>query len=134
MRLRLDHLVFAVQDLAAATDAWEATFGLRAEPPLRPEGSHLEIAVLPVGNAFIEIVRPTSPDHRVARHIERTGEGMFSISMEVDDLEATVDELRAKGVDVSAVALGVLPNSRVARIPRVSAHGVAVQLIERSAP
>ena len=47
MRLRLDHLVFAVQDLAAATGAWKSTFGLQAEPPIRPEGSHLEIAVLP---------------------------------------------------------------------------------------
>ena len=36
---RLDHLVFAVQDLAAATDAWEATFGLRAEPPAAPDHS-----------------------------------------------------------------------------------------------
>ena len=34
----------------------------------------------------------------------------------------------------AAAEAGVLPKSRVARIPRDSAHGVAVQLIERERP
>ncbi len=140
MRLqRLDHLVFAVQELEQAADAWARTFGLRAEPPYRPERSHLELARLPLGEpdgdgAFLELARPRRADHRVARHIAEWGEGMFSISVQVDDLDAAVRELRAKGVTVSDPQPGVWPDTRVARIRRASAHGVAVQLIERAGP
>lgn len=142
---RLDHLVFAVQELEQAADTWARTLGLRAEPPYRPEGSHLELARLPLDDpdghgAFLELAKPTVADHRLARHIEERGEGMFSMSVEVDDLDAAVRELRAKGVTVSDPEAGVWPGSRarpeqrrrVARIPRAFAHGVGVQLIERS--
>ncbi len=130
---RLDHLVLAVQDSEPAISAWAETFDLRAEPSVRPEGTHMELTFLPVGgdHTFLELVRPTTDDHRVARHIAERGEGMFSLAFEVDDLDAAVRELRAKGGTIADAETGVLPKSRVARIPRDSAHGVAVQLIER---
>lgn len=135
---RMDHLVIAVQDLEQAASAWAETFGLGAEPPYRPEGSHLELACLPVGDpdghdAFLELARPTTREHRVARHIAEWGEGMFSLSIEVDDLAGAVQALRAKDVIVSEPEAGVWPNSRLARIRRSSAFGVAIQLIERGA-
>ena len=133
---RLDHLVFAVADSAPAIDAWRQLFGLRAEPSVRPEGTHMELTFLPVGDrdgdrTFLELVRPTTDDHRVARHIAKWGAGMFSLALEVDDLDAAVRELRAKDGTIGDAETGVLPKSRIARIPRDSAHGVALQLIER---
>ena len=132
----LDHVVIAVKDAAPVIDAWRRLFDLRAEPSIRPEGTHMELTFLPVGDPdgdhmFLELVRPTTDDHRVARHIAEWGEGMFSLAFEVDDLDAAVRELRAKGGTIADAEAGVLPKSRVARIPRDSAHGVAVQLIER---
>ena len=129
---RLDHLVFAVEELEGAAAAWAATFGLRAEPPYLPEGTHLELTRLPVGDAFLELVRPTRQGQRVARRMAERGEGMYSISLQVDDLDAAVRELRARGVTVSEPEPGVWPGTRLARIRRTSAHGVALQLIERS--
>lgn len=130
---RIDHLVIAVQDMEAAAAAWAQTFGLKAEPAYQPAGTHMELALLPVGEgAFLELVRPTTEEHRVARHIAERGEGLFSISLQVDDLDAAVRELREKGATVSDPEPGVLPDTRIARIPRDSAHGVAVQLIERA--
>jgi methylmalonyl-CoA epimerase len=133
---RLDHLVFAVQDAEPAISAWAETFGLRAEAPIRPEGTHMELTFLPLSGpdglgAFLELVQPMTEDHRVARYLAEEGEGMFSISLQVDDVAAAVRDLRAKGAAVSDPEAGVLPNSRIARIPRDAAHGVAVQLIER---
>lgn len=137
---RLDHLVLAVQEIEPAARAWADALGLQAKPPVQPAGTHMELAFLPAGDAFLELVRPTSDTHRVARHIAERGEGMFSLSLVVDDLDAAVADLRARNVEVSDPEAGVLPHTRarpeqrrrVARIPRASAHGVAVQLIERS--
>jgi len=129
---RLDHLVFAVEEMKGALADWAAAFGLEPDPaPYEPPGTHMELGILPVGEAFLELVRPTTDSHRVARFMAERGEGMFSVSLEVNDLEAAVDELRSKGLTVSDPEPGVLPDTRVARIPRASAHGVAIQLIER---
>ncbi len=141
---RLDHLVFAVQEMAPALAGWARAFGLRPDPaPYQPPGTHMELGVLrlregpalsEVEGAFLELVRPTSAGHRVARFLAERGEGMFSVSLQVDDLDAAVRGLRAKGVPVSEPEPGVYPGTKVARIPRASAHGVAVQLIQRAPP
>ncbi len=128
---RLDHLVFAVQEIEPAARAWAETLGVTMTGREEPEGTHMELAFLPAGDAFLELVRPTTPDHRVAKFLEERGEGMFSVSLQVDDLAVAVEHLRGHGVEVSDPEPGVLPETRVARIPRAAAHGVAVQLIER---
>ncbi len=129
---QLDHIVLATSGIAAAGQAWLAAFGVQAEPPYHPDPSHLELAKLQLAaDAFLELARPTTDNHRVARFIADRGEGMFSISLQVDEIEKTVADLRARGVDVSDPEPGAWPNTRLARIPRASAHGVAIQLIER---
>ena len=137
---QLDHLVFATDDIAAAAAGWLRAFAIAAEPPYQPEGSHLQLTRLLLGAgpalsgveaAFLELARPTTDNHRIARFLAGRGEGMFSISLAVDDLDATVAELRSRAVDVSDPEPGAWPDTRLARIPRASAHGVAIQLIER---
>jgi methylmalonyl-CoA/ethylmalonyl-CoA epimerase len=128
---RLDHVVFAVNEMDGALADWQRALGLAAGPPYHPDGTRMQLALIAAGNAFLELVRPTAPEHRVAKFLEERGEGMFSISLEVDGLDAAVEQLRAKGVTVSDPEPGVFPGTRVARIPRERAHGVAVQLIER---
>ena len=129
---RIDHVVIATEDMADATAKWERNLGLKAtERVSRPLGSGFEVARLPVGDAFVELVQPVEERGRFAEQFRERGEGLFSISIEVDDLDAAVGYLRGKGARVSAPEPGIWPGSRVARISQSSAHGVSVQLIER---
>ncbi len=134
---RLDHLIFAVQQLPQAAADWSRVLGLQAEAPHHPERSHMELARLPLadddkGGAYPELAQPTTTDHRLARFIAERGEGMFSISVEVAGLDDAVRDLRARGLPVSDPEPGAWPGTRLARIPRAKAHGVAVQLLERT--
>ncbi len=127
---RIDHVVIATEDLADAAAKWERNLGI-AERVSRPLASGFEAARLPVGDAFIELVQPVEEKGRFYGQFKERGEGFFSISIEVDDLDAAVVYLRDKGARVSAPEPGIWPGSRVARISRSSAHGVSIQLIER---
>ncbi len=134
---RLDHLVLSAADSSEVAAAWREVFGLQAQPALRPDRSGLELTPLPLaehgsGGAFLELVRALSADHRVAALIEENGQGMFSLSLEVDDIDAAVRELRAAGVTVSGPEPGLLPDTRVARFDSATTNGVALQLIERA--
>lgn len=129
---KLDHVVIATEDLADSAQRFEANLGLKAEAPVsRPLGSGFQVARLPVGDAFLELVQPVADEGRFAEQFRERGEGMFSISIEVDDLEAAVAYLRDKGARVSDSEPGIWPGTRVARISRSSTHGVSIQLIQR---
>ena len=129
---RIDHVVIATEDMADAAAKWERNLGLRVEERLsRPLGASFDVARLPVGDAFIELLQPTEEEGRFAEQIKERGEGLFSISIEVDDLDGAVAYLRDKGARVSDSQPGIWPGSRVARVSQASTHGVSLQLIER---
>ena len=129
---RIDHVVIATGDMADAAARWERNLGLRVEERAsRPLGSGFDVARLPVGDAFIELVQPVEEEGRFAEQLKERGEGLFSISIEVDDLDEAVAYLQGKGARVSNPEQGIWPGSRVARVSQASTHGVSIQLIER---
>jgi catechol 2,3-dioxygenase-like lactoylglutathione lyase family enzyme len=127
----LDHVVVSAMDLDATVAKWGETLGLRGGTPAQPAGANFRVATLDAGNAFVELVQPLTEDHRIAATIAERGQGMYSISVRVDSLDAAVADLQAKGIAVSAPEPGIWPGTRVARINKASANGVSIQLIER---
>ncbi len=129
---RIDHVVIATEDLEDAAAKWERNLGLKPDASLdQPLGAGFKVARLPIGDAFLELVQPVSDQGRFAEQFRERGEGMFSISVEVEDLAAAVAYLRGKGARVSEPEPGIWPGSRVARVSHTSTHGVSIQLIER---
>ncbi len=127
----LDHVVLTVTNADATSIRWADVLGLTPDAPLTPDGTHMRLMRIPAGDAFIELAQPLTETHRLARSIAERGQGMFSIAIEVDDLDAAVGDLRAKGVPVSAAEPGVWPATRIARINKSATSGVSIQLIER---
>ena len=128
---RIDHVVIATEEMADAAAKWERNLGLRVEERLsRPRDASFDVARLPVGDAFIELLQPVH-EGRYAEQLKERGEGLFSLSIEVDDLDEAVAYLRGKGAEMSEPQQGIWPGSRVARMDRSSTHGVSIQLIER---
>ncbi len=128
----LDHAVVSAIDLEATIAKWKDTLGLQADVPAQPTGADFRVATLDAGNAFVELVQPLTEDHRIAATIAERGQGMYSISIRVDALDAAVADLRAKGIDVSEPEPGIWPGTRVARVNKAAANGVSIQLIERA--
>src|SRR3989337_2291255 len=123
---RIDHVVIATEDLEDAAAKWERTLGLKATERLsRPLGSGFEVARLPVGDAFIELVQPVEETGRFAEQFRERGEGFFSLSIGGDGLAAAVGYRGEKGARVSEPEPGIWPGSRVARISQSSTHGVS---------
>jgi methylmalonyl-CoA epimerase len=129
---RIDHVVIATEDMTDAAAKWERNLGLRVEEQVsRPLDASFDVARLPVGDAFIELLQPVEEESRYAEQLKERGEGLFSMSIEVDDLDEAVAHLRGKGATVSDPRQGIWPGSRVARVSQASTHGVSIQLIER---
>jgi methylmalonyl-CoA/ethylmalonyl-CoA epimerase len=127
----LHHATVSTPDLDGTLAKWTGTLGLRAGQVGAPDGRGMRLAALSAGNSFVEVVQPTTADSDLAQAMSQRGQGMLSITIEVDDLIGAIADLRAKGVAVSDPEPGVWTGTRVAYIPRGAANGVPIELLER---
>lgn len=130
--LDLDHVAVATRDLDAAVATYRENFGLEAERWGDVPALGIRNAVLPVGKAFIELITPLTGEGPVARFLEERGEGMYLIAIAVDNLDAAMEALRARGAQVMGEPVP-MDGGRMAFVHPSSAHGVLLQLVQRDA-
>ena len=93
----LDHVAIAVKDLDAAIALYRDALGLElAEIEEVPE-QQVRTAIFGHGMGRVELICPTTADSGVAKFLEKRGEGLHHICIEVDDIEAAIAALKAKG-------------------------------------
>ncbi len=94
----LNHVAIAVKDLDSALELYEGLFGLKSHGRERVEDQQVEVAFLGTGNGRIELVTPLTADSGVAKFLEKRGEGLHHICINVADLAATLKALKQRGV------------------------------------
>ena len=129
---KIEHIALAVADLDAAIAHYRDTWGLEVTHRERVEDQGVEEAMLPLGESFLQLLGPTGPETTVGKFIARRGEGLHHIAYEVDDLETTLAELKAKGVPL----IDEEPRKggrghMVAFVHPKGNHGLLVELIQR---
>lgn len=125
----VDHVVVRVKDLEAGIATYRDSFGLELERTAESEAIGIKQAFFPLRDGgFLEVVAPLGPETAVGRAIESRGEGIHTVALAVDNMEQTAKDLQAKDVQLIGADR---PGGQVFIHPR-SAHGVLVQLVERS--
>ena len=125
---KIDHIAIAVTDLDAAVQRFTANFGFPVEGFGDVPALHIRRAFLRIGDAALELFQPTSKSNPATKFLGERGEGMYILSLEVDDLNAARDALAGKDI---AVNIQDVPNGpRLGFISPKVTHGVLLQLIE----
>lgn len=128
---RIDHIAIVVESLEAALAVYRDSLGMTlARQEAFPE-QDVKIGFLPSGDTEIELLEPTNPDSGIARYLAQRGEGLHHICLEVDDLEATLAELKSRGVRLIDETPRQGANGRIAFVHPKGAHGVLIELVER---
>ena len=128
--IKINHVAIAVQDIDAALKFWEQTFGLELDHVEDVPSQKSKVAFLPLGESEIELVQPTTTDSGLASFLEKRGEGMHHICIEVEDIDATLAELKSKGVRLINDVPEELPGRKMAFIHPKAANGVLVELYQ----
>jgi methylmalonyl-CoA epimerase len=132
MRLkRVEHVAIAVKDLEAAKRVFEDVLGLALEHEEEIPRYQTKLAFYPVGQTYIELLQGTSAASETAQWITARGEGFYHLCFEVDDIDAALAELKAKGVRLldERPRLGHA-NSRIAFLDPGATANVLVELVE----
>jgi methylmalonyl-CoA/ethylmalonyl-CoA epimerase len=126
----IDHLGIAVKSLDAAKALYE-NLGMTVLPEERVEVEKVRVAMVPLGESRIELLEATSEDSAIARFIAKRGEGLHHVSLRVDDLSATVENLKKNGVRLISDEIKVGAGGHLyVFIHPASAGGVLLELTE----
>ena len=130
--LNIDHIGVAVDSIDYARMFWTGVLGLPLEGRETVAEQMVTTAFLPVGEGEIELLESTSPDGPVARFIEKKGQGIQHIAFRVEDIDAALEELKAKGIrlidEIPRIGAG---GARIAFLHPKETNGVLVELCER---
>lgn len=97
MLTRLDRLLLAVRDRAAAADTFRQTLDARQVREDRSDLLAARRAVLQAGTSELELLEPADGGP-LAEHLERWGEGIFAVGFAVGDLPALSRRLSERGI------------------------------------
>jgi len=129
---RISHIGVATRSIASASELYEA-LGVTVGPVEEVEDQQVRVAVIEVGESAIELLEATDPVSPIARFIERRGEGIHHIALEVEDIEKQLELLSSKGVElIDSVPRKGAEGSAVAFIHPRGAGGVLIELRQRS--
>jgi len=95
---KINHIGIAVNSIEDAVKLYTDVLGLEVKGIEILEEQKAKTAIIPVGETKIELIESIDSEGPIARHIERRGEGLHHIALEVSDIQSTLEALKAKGV------------------------------------
>jgi len=99
---RVDHIGIAVRNLDEAIASFTRILGaeLIRKKVISLSGSGISVAYMRLGDTIIGLDQAADPEGFIAKFIERKGEGLHHLALEVDDVEAFKEDLQRKGVRI----------------------------------
>lgn len=115
--LRINHLGIATPGLEEAMARMARLFGMVPEHTEAVPDQKVATAFFSVGESTLEFLESTDPEGPIGKFLAKRGPGIHHVCFEVDDIDAAVAQLLAKGVRM------------VDQAPRPGAHGCRVAFI-----
>ena len=131
---RIDHVAIVVRDLDTALRFYRDMLGIAPSRVIDFPQEGVKIAFLPMGGpsgSEIELLEPTDPAGGVARFLEKRGEGLHHICLEVEDIDEALAELTSAGAAVLDTTPRPTAEGRGIFLHPKGTGGVLLELVQR---
>ena len=129
--MKIDHIGIATEQLDQGLAIWRDALGLAVEHTEEVPEQRVRVAMLPIGDTQVELLEPTTPDSAVGKFLAKRGPGIHHIAVKVQDINASLAELKSKGArlidETPRVGAG---GCLVAFVHPTSTHGVLLELVQ----
>jgi methylmalonyl-CoA/ethylmalonyl-CoA epimerase len=126
----VNHVGIAVSNIEEALKTYQALFGSPDTEILEPDFLPLRAAIIVQGDTHIELLQPTDPDSTIGRFIARHGEGLHHFALNVDNVAAKVEQLKASGIQMVDQEPRRGLTGSIAFIHPDSTHGALIELVQ----
>ncbi len=131
---KISHIAVVVPDLDEAMGFWVKALGLPLSHVEHVPDQGVDVAFLPSGKSDVELLQPIDDSSGVARYLHKHGPGMHHICFEVDDIVATLAQLKEAKVPLideePKIGTG---GKKIAFVHPKGTGGVLVELYELTA-
>lgn len=129
---RIDHIALAVADLEQAIALFQTVMGFRLVRRRRIQGraTGMLSAEMEANGIRFVLCQGTEPDSQVSRLVENFGVGLAHVALEVEDVDATVQTLRDRGLAFDTDVIRG-PGLTQAFSSRCANTGMSFELIRR---
>lgn len=97
MLTNIEHIGIAVRDLAQANALYTRLLNVLPYKQETVESEGVTTSFFRVNQTKLELLEATNPDSAIARFLEKRGEGIHHIAIEVDDIQAEMERLKNEG-------------------------------------
>ncbi len=129
--MKIHHIAIVVEDLDDALAFYQDALGVEVSERRDVPEEGVEIAFMPTDNAELELLRPLDPENTIGRFLEKRGEGVHHLCLAVEDIEATIGKLEARGARMATEIRAHPDGTHYAFIHPKSARGVLIELYEQ---
>ena len=126
----ISHLGVAVKDLTEAREYYRSIFGIESGEPMIGGGGTVRASLVELENATVELLEPIGNEGPITKFLEKRGEGIHHICYEVDDINAEIESLKAKGIEALGKPTPGAEGMSVFLHPK-GTHGVLVELVQK---
>jgi methylmalonyl-CoA/ethylmalonyl-CoA epimerase len=108
---QIAHIGIAVRSLEKSVQFYTELLGLSCLGYETVESEKVRVAFLKIGETQFELLEGTSPDSPITQFIEKKGEGIHHIALQVDNAVERLEFLKAEGIKL------------IHEVPKQGAHG-----------
>ena len=131
--MKIEHLGIATRRIDEAIGFWRDALGLKVVHTEEVAEQGVRVAMLPLGESRVELLEPTGADSPIAKFLEKRGPGLHHIAVRVDDIRATLAQLKEQGVRlIDETPRTGAGGCLVAFVHPSSANGVLLELVEHT--
>ena len=128
--MKIDHIGIAVKSIDESLKFYKDTLGLEFKGTEQLDDRGLKVAFLKTGESDIELLESISADSNIQKFIEKKGEGIHHIALEVDNVEEKKESMEkedAKFIGEASIGAG---GKKIVFIHPKSTNGVLMELCQ----
>ena len=129
---RIDHVAIAVRDCDQAIEQYKKLLNavhIRTEV-LREKAGMVKVAYMQIGENILSLAQSLEPDGFLNQHIDKHGEGLHHMGLEVDNLAEFIQEVEGKGYKIPLRDEFSNRSEVVHELPPNTQGGVVLQVLE----
>ena len=128
---KLNHIAVLVANLDEAIALFSKVWGLDPLRIITLENQGIRTAAYEFENILVELMEPVNPASAVGKSLEKRGPGIHHMAIEVDDVVARMDTLKADGLAFTTEAPSKgLHDSLICFLHPKSTYGILTELVQ----
>ena len=126
----IDHVAVVVRDIEKALLFYRSMFDAKHGDIVSIPEQDVIATLITIGKTRLELIQPLKSDTSIGRFLERKGEGLHHLALNVGNLSEAIRFVEDKGLELIDRTPKKGLSGLVAFIHPRSAHGVLTELVE----